>query len=342
MASLFKRKRKGGGYVYYVTYFLHGKPRMKSTGTADKKLAMEVLKKIQEDNVRISEGLEPVDKIEPVLLSEFIETYLQERKKMGKSHRTVTTDEYALKRLLDYTGDCTLTSITESAVRRYRDHKLQQLQPTSVAIEFRHLKGAFSWAVEKPGPKYLRNNPFKQKGLIPPSKKPTTPPCLSPEEKKQFLNAISETDHKLLFQFLLLTGCRRSEAICLHWEDIDLAQKKIVFRKTKSGKDRVLPISLELMQVIMALDRSKARPFPYHPDWLTHLFKKYLHRAGIEKDFHLHCLRHTAATDLVRRRIALTQIKDFLGHSSVKVTEIYTHSLPEDLREVAEVLTCVG
>ncbi|MBU0518092.1 site-specific integrase [bacterium] len=157
-----------------------------------------------------------------------------------------------------------------------------------------------------------------------------------------FFAAIDNEDYKLLFQFLLLTGCRRGEAIKLAWDDIDLENKKIVFRQTKSGNDRVIPISLELMQIVMALDRIKSKPFPYHPDWLTHLFKKYLKRSGIEKDFHLHCLRHTAATDLVRQRIPLTQIKDFLGHSSVKVTEIYTHSLPEDLQQVAEALTCVG
>jgi integrase len=303
---------------------------------------MELLKKREADITRIEQGLEPETKLEPMLLSEFIKVYLEERRRLGKAHRTITTDEYALKRLLDYAGDCALTTITDETVRRYRDHKLQQIKPASVAIEFRTLKAAFSWAVEKPGIKYLRKNPFKQKGLIPSSKDRKIPLCFSPEEKRRFLDAIDVPEHKLLFQFLLLTGCRRSEATQLEWDDIDLAQKQIVFRKTKSGKDRVAPISVELWQVIMALDRSKPRPFPYHPDWLTHLFKRHLRAAGIEKDFHLHRLRNTAASDLVRKRIPLTQIKEFLGHSSVKVTEIYTHALPEDLREVAEALTCAG
>ncbi|TKJ41162.1 hypothetical protein CEE37_05710 [candidate division LCP-89 bacterium B3_LCP] len=75
---------------------------------------------------------------------------------------------------------------------------------------------------------------------------------------------------------------------------------------------------------------------------MTRQFKRYLVKSGIEKDLHLHNLRHTAASDLVRNGVHLTKIQKFLGHSSVKVTEIYTHVLPEDLREVAEALTCAG
>ena len=72
MATLFKRKKKEGGYVYYVTGYVNGKHFMRSTKTSDKKIAKEVLRKIEEDNIRIEEGLESIDKLEPILLSKFI------------------------------------------------------------------------------------------------------------------------------------------------------------------------------------------------------------------------------------------------------------------------------
>jgi len=342
MASLFKRRKKSGGYTWYVTFFRDGKAQMRSTGTSDKHLAKEILGKIATNNIRMAEGLDPVSEIVPIMLSEFVAVYLQERYRLNMAQSTISTDSYALNRLQHYTGDCRMTTINGDIVRRYRDHKLTYLKPTSVAIELRHLKAAFSWAVEKPGTKYLRANPFKQRGLIPSSVKPSVPPCLSPDEKQRFFDAIDDPEHKLMFQFMLLTGCRRGEVVKLCWEDFDLQKHLLIFQKTKSGQDRVIPISLELMQILVNLDRSKPKPFPYHPDWLTHLFKKYLRGSGIEKDFHLHCLRHTAATDLLRQRVPLIQIKEFLGHSSVKVTEIYTHALPEDMRQLAEALTCVG
>ncbi|RJP80240.1 MAG: site-specific integrase [Candidatus Zixiibacteriota bacterium] len=337
MASLFKRNG-----TYHLSWLQDGKTRMKSTKTGDRKLALELLRKLEEDLIREEQGIKQPEKLVPIRLDEFIRVYLEDRRKQMKAARTVSTDEYALHRLLEGLGNCRLVEITDTAVRRYRDQKLKALRPASLAIELRHLRAAFSWAADKPAPKYLHQNPFKQKGIMPTHEHKTVPQCLSPEEKARFFEAIADPGYKQLFQFMLLTGCRRSEAIRLQWGDIDLEQKQITFTRTKSKKDRVIPMNLELMQIVLNLDRSRERPFPYHPDWITHLFRRYLKQAGISKDLHLHCLRHTAASDLVRAGVHLTKIQKFLGHSSVKVTEIYTHVLPEDLREVAEVLSCTA
>jgi len=195
---------------------------------------------------------------------------------------------------------------------------------------------------KKPGAKYLYANPFKQKGLIPTPQNKTLPSIFSPEEKARFLEAISDEDHRRLFRFFLLTACRRSEAVNLTWADIDLAGKQITFRRTKTKRDRVIPINLELMQVVLTLDRSRPQPFNYGAGWISHLFRRYLQKTGIARPMSLHGLRHTCASDMVRAGVHLTKIQKFLGHTSVKTTEIYTHVLPEDLREAAEVLSCVG
>ncbi len=225
---------------------------------------------------------------------------------------------------------------------KYRDHLLLRIKPTSAAIELRHMKASFSWAEEKAGIRYVYSNPFRQKGLMPSAPKSPIPKCLSPEEKQKFLDAIHEDKYKLVFKFFLLTGCRRGEATKLEWDDIDLNDMVITFWQTKSGRDRVIPINLELMQVIHALDRSQKKPFPYHPDWISHLFKRFLRVAGIDKPFSLHSLRHTCGSDMARKGIPVNQIKDFLGHSSLEVTQIYLHSLPEDLRNAADALSCLG
>jgi integrase/recombinase XerD len=52
--------------------------------------------------------------------------------------------------------------------------------------------------------------------------------------------------------------------------------------------------------------------------------------------------RHTAASDLVRAGVHPMQIQKLLGHSSLEIIQIYTHILPEDLRDAAEKLTCLG
>jgi len=287
-------------------------------------------------------GLEPEPEFKSVFLSEFIDLYLADRRKLGKSPATIHTDKYCLKRLQTFTGDIALTGITGAVALRYRNYKLETVKPATASIELRSIRAALNWALQKPGVKYLRSNPFMQKGMVPIVDERRMPTFLMPSEKASFLAVIDRNDHRQLFQFLLLTGCRRGEVINLAWADIDLEQRCITFRKTKTRRDRSVPITLELMQIVMALDRTQPKPFNYGVDWVSHLFKHYLKRAGIERDLHLHCLRHTAATDLVRAGIHLEKIKEFLGHSNVKMTEVYTHILPEDLREAAEALTCLG
>jgi integrase len=315
---------------------------MESTRTADKELASEILDRIKEDLVREKKGLKSAERIVPILLSEFTVVYQEERKKVGKAPRTISTDIYALRRLLEFTGDCSLSSISDQVALRYRNYKLDTVNPSTTSIELRSIRAAFNLAVQKPDAKYLRINPFSQKGLVPVVDERRMPTFLMPTEKAAFLAAIGREDHRRFFQFLLLTGCRRGEAINLTWMDIDLEYKRVTFRKTKTRRDRSVPITLELMQIIMTLDRSQPKPFNWKSAWATKLFKQYLAKAGIKRDLHLHCLRHTAASDLVRAGVHLTKIQKFLGHSSVKVTEIYTHVLPEDLREVAETLSCTG
>lgn len=341
MASLFKRRSAKGSY-WYIVYYLHGKVRMKSTRTSDKQLAKHLLEKFERDLLRIKEGLEPLDTFAPILLSEFTLLYLTERRKQGRSPKTVSMDKFCLERLTTYLGDCAFATITKSAVRHYRDHLAKTLRPASVSIELRTLRTACVWASEKPGTKYLRENPFSQKNLIPQPEHPKDPLCLSPDEKARFLEAVDDPEHKKLFLFYLLTAARRNEALDLSWGDIDLELKQITFRKTKTKRDRTIPISLELMQVVVSLDRSKPKPFPLKPDNVTRLFKRYTQRAGIRPEIHLHCLRHTVATDLVRKGVPMKKISELLGHSSIKTTEVYTHIVSDDLRDVADAITCTG
>ena len=342
MASLFKRWRKDGNYTWHISVFQDGRTKMFSTGSSKRELALEIKKRLEENLIRAKMGLDPAERLRPVLLSEFIDIYLADRRNIGKSPKTLEMDQFGLNRLLAFLGDCALASITPEAARRYRDYKMETVKPASASIELRAIRAAFNWAAEKPGVKYLYANPFRQKGLIPTPQGRTLPPIFSPEEKTRFLESIKDENHRRLFQFFLLTAARRSEAINLTWADIDLKGKQITFRRTKTKRDRVIPINLELMQVILALDHSQPKPFNYGGYYVSHLFRRYLHKAGITREISLHGLRHTCASDMVRAGVHLTKIQKFLGHTSVKTTEIYTHVLPEDLREVAEVLSCVG
>ncbi|MGI5865483.1 MAG: tyrosine-type recombinase/integrase, partial [Myxococcales bacterium] len=73
---------------------------------------------------------------------------------------------------------------------------------------------------------------------------------------------------------------------------------------------------------------------------LRHAFKRWQERAGFDRPFSFHALRHTACTNLYRasRDIRLTQ--RFARHKAITSTAIYTHPTDEDLLRSLAQLTC--
>jgi site-specific recombinase XerD len=54
------------------------------------------------------------------------------------------------------------------------------------------------------------------------------------------------------------------------------------------------------------------------------MFKKYLDKAGLShKDYTLHCLRHTFASELLNAGMRLECVQQLLGHSSIEMTRRY-------------------
>ena len=71
-----------------------------------------------------------------------------------------------------------------------------------------------------------------------------------------------------------------------------------------------------------------------HPGVVQMIVKNCAKKAGLSKDIHPHTLRHSFATDLLRKNTNLAYIRDFLGHASIQVTTAYTHVVNEDLHEI--------
>ena len=66
---------------------------------------------------------------------------------------------------------------------------------------------------------------------------------------------------------------------------------------------------------------------------LEHVIKKYCKKANIKKNIHPHSFRHSKAMHLLEAGVNLIYIRDLLGHSSIKTTEIYARTNEELLRK---------
>lgn len=82
----------------------------------------------------------------------------------------------------------------------------------------------------------------------------------------------------------------------------------------------------------------KSTGFPYTGDYVSKKFKRACTEAGIRNSIHFHSLRHSFASNLVQRGVPLYVIKELLGHSSISVTEIYSHLTLDSLRDAVALL----
>ncbi len=156
--------------------------------------------------------------------------------------------------------------------------------------------------------------------------------ALTRRERQAFMQKLEESPYKPLFEFYLWTGCRRSEALSMCWEDIDFDRKVLYIHGTKTeGSERTLPISEPLMDVLQTLDRKdEGLLFPFKADTVTHVFKVLC------PNHKLHDLRHTFATCCLECGVALRVVQQWLGHSSITVTSrIYAHVLDDFQRQEA-------
>lgn len=170
------------------------------------------------------------------------------------------------------------------------------------------------------------------------------PNVLSKEEVRQVLTAPLNEKHRVLLSVIYGCGLRRSEIIMLELEDIDRDRMLLSIRQAKGFKDRVVPISSKLVEMIdsyikkyqpaVFLFEGHRQGYPYSAASVEKVFNFACIRAGIRKEITLHGLRHSYATHLLEAGTDLRYIQELLGHKSSKTTEIYTHVTEKSIQKI--------
>lgn len=170
--------------------------------------------------------------------------------------------------------------------------------------------------------------------LIRPQKGFTLPKVISQEEVAMILNACTNQKHRTMLSVLYGAGLRRGELLHLRVGDIDSRRMVIVVNNGKGGKDRLVPLSpvmLEMLRMYYRVYKPKEYLFEgqyggsYSERSIELVLKKAVSDAGIQKNINLHMLRHSYATHLMEAGTNLRFIQELLGHKSPKTTQIYTH-----------------
>jgi integrase len=127
------------------------------------------------------------------------------------------------------------------------------------------------------------------------------------------------------------TGARQAELLKLDWDNVRFDENVIIFRDTKSGSDRVLPMVPAIREMMERRYRDGGHVytsvFPITKDTLYRRFKRVQKLAGVNKDDRcFHTLRHYVCTQLFQNGVPLPDVQAVMGHSQTSTTMRYAHS----------------
>jgi site-specific recombinase XerD len=181
--------------------------------------------------------------------------------------------------------------------------------------------------------------------MLPYGKRPKTlPAVLSPEEVRRLFDAAADPCFRLLLQTTYACGLRAGEVIRLKLADIDGQRLLLRVRCAKGQKDRLVPLSAALLELLRGYWRQ------YRPrEWLfpgkapaghrslgqvQRLTQRAVRACGIAKKASLHTLRHSYATHLLEAGVDLPTLQKLLGHKQLATTLLYTHVQQPHLHHV--------
>ncbi len=217
-------------------------------------------------------------------------------------------------------------------------------------VYYMNLKAAFNKAKDWG---YVKENYFTKIKL--PKRQKTAPAYIDSKQLSVISSKIENEVVRDVIEMGFYTGMRRDEIINLRWKNVNLNTLTITVGDeeytTKGRKQRFIPICEEALQIFLKIQNAKfsrkkifeyvfcnGRGKKFTGDYFTKRFKSACKKAGIDKSIHFHSLRHSFASNLAQKGVALNTIKELLGHSSIATTEIYSHLNLETLRKAISVL----
>ncbi len=193
------------------------------------------------------------------------------------------------------------------------DEMLSFLKPYQISSLHRH-KAAIKAYLEFKGEGW----PFTRRQFQ--SKRRHIPRYVTADVVEEIAKTAQNKDDYMFVTTLFTLGCRISELMGIREEDITPAGVRLL---TKGGSQHLKPITKDFYQVLSQYavgKKGKVFPESYSHYYLR--LKKLATGVG-HPEVTPHTLRHARAVDLLRRKMPLPFVQQFLGHASINTTAIY-------------------
>ena len=218
----------------------------------------------------------------------------------------------------DEIGDIVISKLRSADIADWRDRRLLEVMPASVAREMNLISGVMTVARKEWG--YLSSNPVTD------VRKPNKPPprdrvvtaseleALALSAGSDLQNITARVFHAFLFA--CETAMRAGEIVVLTWENVDLDRAVAHLPTTKNGYSRDVPLSTEAVRLLKALP--EADPvFGLNSSQTESLFRKIRKRAHVE-GLVFHDSRRTATTKLATK-LDVLKLAKMTGHRDLKI-----------------------
>lgn len=279
------------------------------------------------------------------LIKKYLE-YCNNQKRLDK--KTLKAYKIDLRQFSEQTSSQEIAQITFKTLEDYIAKLHQQYKPKTVKRKIAALKAFFHYLEYKD---IILQNPFNkiQVHFREPVILPKTIPLHTVET---FLTTIykqrhnAKTDYQkrnalrdaAVAELLFATGIRISELCTLKSNDVNLIDGTILIygkggkeRRIQIGNDAVIRI-LKEYKINFNTEIKNCNHFfanqsgkALSDQSVRRMIKKYSSLANIDLHITPHMFRHTFATCLLDTGVDIRFIQEMLGHSSINVTEIYTH-----------------
>lgn len=273
------------------------------------------------------------------LIPKYYEIYLVTMKINGRSPDTLKTYNF---HLLDFFFNLhrPLKDITSADIYAYLYSVQQRGTVSNRTLD--HIRviinGFLSWCY---GEGYLPNNPCKGVKPIKFTVKERQP--LTDIELELVREACITERESAIIETMYSTGCRVSELARLNREDVDLKDRSVVlFGKGSKYRTSFLNAKAELKIRKYLKTRSDCCPSLIVSEikpvrglktgTIETIVKDIGERAGLGRNLTPHILRHTFATNLIKRGASLEDVQKLLGHEKPSTTLIYTKINTEAIR----------
>ncbi len=266
--------------------------------------------------------------VEAVTLAELLARYEAE---VTPHKKGASAERYRLRGLAsDKIGKLLLTALTPQGVADYRDRRLQICKPVTVLHDLCALSAVLEharleWAIPISNPVRSIRKPSAGQGRD---------RRLEDGEDERLLTALRQSRNPWIapmFEFSLETACRRGEALKLQWADVDMHRRVAVFRDTKGGDNRVVPLSARAVRVLSEMPRDLAgRVFPTSEDAVSGIFRWACERAAVT-ELHWHDLRHEAVSRFFEKGLDTVEVSSISGHKTLACLKRYAHMKAERL-----------